>query len=104
MYGFRSLDHRPHSVPEGARLRRLSAFRPLPERSPTTMKLSVVYQPAVPASTSPYRVRDEKGEELGWPTPSSMVSASGNSPPGRFASTPTTFLTSPAGSNCNIGR
>src|SRR6266700_1542302 len=66
MYGFRSLDHRPHSVPEGARLRRLSAFRPLPERSPTSMKLSVVYQPAVPASTSPYRVRDEQGRELDW--------------------------------------
>src|SRR6266853_283378 len=66
MYGFRSLDHRPHSVPEGARLRRLSAFRPLPERSPTSTKLSVVYQPAVPASTSPYRVRDEQGRELDW--------------------------------------
>ncbi|OLD82963.1 MAG: hypothetical protein AUF64_05725 [Chloroflexi bacterium 13_1_20CM_54_36] len=30
------------------------------------MKLSVVYQPAVPASTSPYRVRDEQGRELDW--------------------------------------
>ena len=30
------------------------------------MKLSVVYQPAVPASTSPYRVCDENGQELGW--------------------------------------
>src|SRR2546421_12283702 len=66
MYGFRSLDHRPHSVPEGARLRRLSSFRPLPERSPTSMKLSVVYQRAVPASTSPYRVRDEQGRERVW--------------------------------------
>src|SRR5438477_471248 len=68
MYGFRSLDHKPHSVPEGARLRysRLAAFRPLPERSPTAMKLSVVYQPAVPAGTSPYRVRDEQGRELDW--------------------------------------
>src|ERR1700747_3607371 len=47
MYGFRSLDHRP-------------------ERSPTAMKLSVVYQPAVPAGTSPYRVRDEQGRELDW--------------------------------------
>jgi hypothetical protein len=28
------------------------------------MKLSVVYQPLVPASTSPYRVRDEEGREL----------------------------------------
>src|SRR5260370_17961259 len=68
MYGFRGLDHRPHSVPEGARLchSRLAAFRPLPERSPTSMKLSVVYQPAVPAGTSPYRVRDEQGRELDW--------------------------------------
>jgi len=31
------------------------------------MKLSVVYQPAVPASASPYRVCDEKGgEDSGW--------------------------------------
>ena len=30
------------------------------------MKLSVVYQPAAPASTSPYRVRDEQGRELDW--------------------------------------
>jgi integrase/recombinase XerD len=30
------------------------------------MKLSVVYQPLVPASTSPYRVRDEEGRELNW--------------------------------------
>jgi site-specific recombinase XerD len=30
------------------------------------MKLSVVYQPAVSASTSAYRVRDDKGEELDW--------------------------------------
>ena len=30
------------------------------------MKLSVVYQPAVPASTSPYRVRDKEGQELNW--------------------------------------
>ena len=30
------------------------------------MKLSVLYQPAVPASTSPYRVRDEQGRELDW--------------------------------------
>ena len=30
------------------------------------MKLSVVYQPAVPAGTSPYRVRDEQGRELDW--------------------------------------
>jgi hypothetical protein len=28
------------------------------------MKLSVIYQPTVPASTSPYRVRDEQGREL----------------------------------------
>ena len=30
------------------------------------MKLSVIYQPTVPASTSPYRVRDEQGRELDW--------------------------------------
>ena len=30
------------------------------------MKFSVVYQPAVPASTSPYRLRDENGRELDW--------------------------------------
>ncbi len=30
------------------------------------MKLSVVYQPSVPASTSLYRVRDKKGRELNW--------------------------------------
>ena len=30
------------------------------------MKLSVVYQPSLPASTSPYRVRDEEGRELHW--------------------------------------
>ncbi|HEX2715607.1 MAG TPA: tyrosine-type recombinase/integrase [Candidatus Acidoferrales bacterium] len=30
------------------------------------MKLSVVYQPVVPASNSPYRVRDEQGRELDW--------------------------------------
>ena len=30
------------------------------------MKLSVIYQPTVPASTSPYRVRDEQGQELDW--------------------------------------
>src|SRR5256885_6436428 len=30
------------------------------------MKLSVVYQPAVPASASPYRVCDEKGGEVEW--------------------------------------
>ena len=30
------------------------------------MKLSVVYQSAAPASTSPYRVCDENGQELGW--------------------------------------
>ncbi len=30
------------------------------------MKLSVVYQPSVPASTSAYRVRDNQGEELDW--------------------------------------
>src|SRR6516162_889617 len=29
-------------------------------------KLSVIYQPTVPASTSPYRVRDEQGRELDW--------------------------------------
>jgi site-specific recombinase XerD len=30
------------------------------------MKFSVVYQPAVAASTSPYRVCDEKGREVEW--------------------------------------
>ena len=30
------------------------------------MKLSVVYQPSLPASTSPYRLRDEEGRELEW--------------------------------------
>ena len=30
------------------------------------MKLSVLYRPVVPASTSPYRVRDEQGRELDW--------------------------------------
>jgi hypothetical protein len=30
------------------------------------MKLSVVYQPALPAGTSPHRVRDEQGRELDW--------------------------------------
>jgi len=30
------------------------------------MKLSVVYQPAVPASASPYRVCEEKGGEIQW--------------------------------------
>ena len=30
------------------------------------MKLSVIYQPTVPASTSPYRVHDEHGRELDW--------------------------------------
>jgi hypothetical protein len=30
------------------------------------MKLSVVYQPSLPASTSPYRLRDEEGGELDW--------------------------------------
>jgi integrase/recombinase XerD len=30
------------------------------------MKFSVVYEPAVPASTSPYRLRDENGRELDW--------------------------------------
>lgn len=33
---------------------------------PKSMKLSVVYQPAAPASTSPYRVRGHKGGELDW--------------------------------------
>jgi integrase/recombinase XerC len=30
------------------------------------MKLSVVYQPAVPASASPYRVCEEQGGEIDW--------------------------------------
>jgi integrase/recombinase XerD len=30
------------------------------------MKLSVIYQPSVPASASPYRLRDENGRELDW--------------------------------------
>ena len=30
------------------------------------MKLSVIYQPSVPASASPYRLRDEDGRELEW--------------------------------------
>src|SRR6202007_1505775 len=30
------------------------------------MKFSVVYQPVVPASASPHRVCDEKGEEVEW--------------------------------------
>lgn len=30
------------------------------------MKLSVIFQPAVPASASPYRVCDEKGGEIKW--------------------------------------
>jgi len=30
------------------------------------MKLSVIYQPSLPASASPYRLRDEKGRELDW--------------------------------------
>src|SRR5215469_9461322 len=30
------------------------------------MKLSVIYQPTVPASTSPYRIRDDQGRELDW--------------------------------------
>jgi site-specific recombinase XerD len=30
------------------------------------MKLSVIYQPSLPASASPYRLRKEKGRELGW--------------------------------------
>jgi len=30
------------------------------------MKLSVVHQPAVPASASPYRLCDENGRELDW--------------------------------------
>ncbi len=30
------------------------------------MKLSVIYQASVPASASPYRLRDEKGRELDW--------------------------------------
>ena len=30
------------------------------------MKLSVIYQPSLPASASPYRLRDEEGRELDW--------------------------------------
>ncbi|HEX8880353.1 MAG TPA: tyrosine-type recombinase/integrase [Candidatus Acidoferrum sp.] len=30
------------------------------------MKLSVIYQPSLPASASPYRLRDEDGGELDW--------------------------------------
>jgi len=30
------------------------------------MKLSVVYQPSLPARASPYRLRDENGRELDW--------------------------------------
>jgi len=30
------------------------------------MKLSVIYQPSVPASTSPYRLCDQNGRELDW--------------------------------------
>jgi site-specific recombinase XerD len=30
------------------------------------MKLSVVYRPFVPASTSPYRVLDDRGREIAW--------------------------------------
>jgi integrase/recombinase XerD len=30
------------------------------------MKLSVIYQPSLPASTSPYRLRDENGREPDW--------------------------------------
>jgi hypothetical protein len=30
------------------------------------MNLSVIYQPAAPASASPYRVCDEKREEVQW--------------------------------------
>ncbi|HEX8816486.1 MAG TPA: tyrosine-type recombinase/integrase [Terriglobales bacterium] len=30
------------------------------------MKLSVVYQPSLPSSASPYRLRDEDGRELQW--------------------------------------
>jgi len=30
------------------------------------MKLSVVYQPSLPTSASPYRLRDEDGRELEW--------------------------------------
>jgi len=32
------------------------------------MKLSVAHQPTVPASTSPYRVRDSQGRDLHWAT------------------------------------
>src|SRR6266566_8854115 len=31
-----------------------------------SMKLSVIYQSAVPASASPHRVCDEQGGEVGW--------------------------------------
>ena len=30
------------------------------------MKLSVVYRPSGPASASPYRVLDERGQEIAW--------------------------------------
>ena len=30
------------------------------------MKLSVIYQPSMPASASPHRLRDEEGRELDW--------------------------------------
>src|ERR1700676_2726131 len=30
------------------------------------MRLSVVYRPSVPASASPYRVLDERGQEIAW--------------------------------------
>ena len=30
------------------------------------MKISVGYQPSVPASASPYRLRNENGRELAW--------------------------------------
>ena len=30
------------------------------------MKVSVIYQPSLPASASPYRLRDEDGRELAW--------------------------------------
>jgi hypothetical protein len=30
------------------------------------MKLAVMYLPSLPASASPYRLRDQKGRELDW--------------------------------------
>jgi len=63
---FRSLDHRPHSVPEGARLRRLSAFPPATGEEPNLDEALRGLSACRACKVLPHIVvRDEQGARVG---------------------------------------